>query len=49
MNKHKKRGDHNMKIHRCKRCNYLYVDEEQEIPFKEDPALPEASPCRSAC
>ena len=35
MNKPKNRGDYNMKIHRCKRCNYLYVDEEQEIPFKE--------------
>jgi rubredoxin len=21
-------------IHRCKRCNYLYVDEEQKIPFE---------------
>ncbi|MHA2270093.1 MAG: rubredoxin [Promethearchaeota archaeon] len=24
-----------MKIHRCKRCNYLYDDEKQKIPFKE--------------
>ena len=23
------------KIHRCKRCNYLYVDEEQKIPFED--------------
>ena len=22
-----------LKIHRCKRCNYLYIDEEQDIPF----------------
>ena len=24
-----------MAIHRCKRCNFVYVDEEQEVPFKE--------------
>ncbi|MFX1312924.1 MAG: rubredoxin [Promethearchaeota archaeon] len=24
-----------MIIHRCKRCNYLYIDEEQEIQFEK--------------
>jgi rubredoxin len=24
-----------MSIHRCKRCNYLYIDEEQIIPFEK--------------
>ena len=24
-----------MAIHRCKRCNYLYIDEEQKVPFEE--------------
>ena len=24
-----------MKIYRCKRCNYVYDDEEQNIPFGE--------------
>ena len=24
-----------MKIYRCKRCNYLYDDKEQKIPFKD--------------
>jgi len=24
-----------MTIHRCKRCNYVYIDEEQEIPFEK--------------
>ena len=22
-----------MDIHRCKRCNYIYIDDENEIPF----------------
>jgi rubredoxin len=37
-----------MTIHRCKRCNYLYIDEEQEIPFEnvgEDYKCPR---CRSS-
>jgi len=24
-----------MTTYRCKRCNYLYIDEEKEIPFEE--------------
>jgi rubredoxin len=36
-----------MKIHRCKRCNYLYVDEEQEIPFKEVRSEWRCPKCRS--
>ena len=24
-----------MTIHRCKRCNYVYIDEEHEIPFEK--------------
>ncbi|NHJ19901.1 MAG: rubredoxin [Candidatus Lokiarchaeota archaeon] len=24
-----------MSIHRCKRCNYLYIDEEHEVPFEQ--------------
>jgi rubredoxin len=31
----RKNGIFIMKIHRCKRCNYLYDDEQQKIPFKE--------------
>jgi len=23
-----------MAIYRCKRCNYLYIDEEQNVPFE---------------
>lgn len=37
-----------MKIHRCKRCNYLYIDDEQELPFEkigEDWKCPK---CRSS-
>ena len=28
-------NDEFMSIFRCKRCNYLYIDEEQEKPFSE--------------
>jgi len=24
-----------MPIYRCKRCNYIYDDEEQKVPFEE--------------
>ncbi|MFX1356426.1 MAG: rubredoxin [Promethearchaeota archaeon] len=24
-----------MKIHRCKRCNFIYIDNEQKIPFEK--------------
>ena len=24
-----------MAIYRCKRCNYLYIDDKQEIPFDQ--------------
>ena len=23
-----------MPIYRCKRCNYLYIDDEQKVPFE---------------
>ena len=26
-------GEKIMAIYRCKRCNYLYIDDENEIPF----------------
>ena len=34
-NNERKKGDTFMKMYRCKRCNYIYDDEEQKIPFKE--------------
>ncbi|MFX0059897.1 MAG: rubredoxin [Candidatus Hodarchaeota archaeon] len=24
-----------MEIHRCKRCNYLYIDNDQNTPFEK--------------
>lgn len=41
-------GDTNMKIYRCKRCNYLYVDEEQEIPFDKVGEEWKCPKCRSS-
>ena len=34
-NNERKKGDIIMKIYRCKRCNYVYDDEEQKIPLNE--------------
>ena len=47
MNK-KNYGVNIMKIHRCKRCNYLYVDEEQNIPFKKIGNEWKCPKCRSS-
>jgi rubredoxin len=37
-----------MDIHRCKRCNYLYIDEEQEIPFEKLGEEYKCPKCRSS-
>jgi rubredoxin len=37
-----------MKIYRCKRCNYVYVDEEQEIPFEKVTKEWKCPKCRSS-
>ena len=37
-----------MKIYRCKRCNYIYVDKEQEIPFNEIGNEWKCPKCRSS-
>ncbi|MFX1375661.1 MAG: rubredoxin [Promethearchaeota archaeon] len=48
MNEQKNHGVDNMKIHRCKRCNYLYVDEEQKIPFEKIGDEWKCPKCRSS-
>ncbi|MFX1323446.1 MAG: rubredoxin [Promethearchaeota archaeon] len=37
-----------MKIHRCIRCNYLYIDEEQQIPFENITDNWKCPKCRSS-
>lgn len=49
--KNEKKKDHRdfiMKIHRCKRCNYLYIDEEQKIPFEKISDEWRCPKCRSS-
>ena len=40
--------DFTLKIHRCKRCNYIYVDEEHKIPFENVGAEWRCPKCRSS-
>ena len=37
-----------MKAYRCKRCNYVYVDEEQKLPFKDVEEEWKCPKCRSS-
>ena len=37
-----------MKIHRCKRCNYLYIDGEEKIPFENVGNQWKCPKCRSS-
>lgn len=37
-----------MKIYRCKRCNYIYIDEEQKIPFEKTSDEWKCPKCRSS-
>ncbi|MFW9865845.1 MAG: hypothetical protein ACFFEN_07070 [Candidatus Thorarchaeota archaeon] len=39
--------DEKVKIYRCKKCNYLYIDEEQEIPFEDVGVQWKCPKCRS--
>jgi len=41
-------NDEFMSIFRCKRCNYLYIDEEQEKPFSEVGNEWKCPKCRSS-
>jgi len=37
-----------MKVYRCKRCNYIYDDEEQKIAFKDIGDEWKCPKCRSS-
>ncbi|MFX1572100.1 MAG: rubredoxin [Promethearchaeota archaeon] len=37
-----------MIIHRCKKCNYLYIDEEQEVKFEKLQNSWRCPKCRSS-
>ena len=37
-----------MSIYRCKRCNYIYADEEQEVAFKDISEDYRCPKCRSS-
>lgn len=46
--KNREKRDNFMEIHRCKKCNYLYDDEEQKIPFREIEDEWRCPKCRSS-
>ncbi|MFX0034619.1 MAG: rubredoxin [Candidatus Hermodarchaeota archaeon] len=35
-------------IYRCRRCNYLYIDEEREVPFEQVSDDYSCPKCRSS-
>ena len=37
-----------MAIYRCKRCNYLYIDEENDIPFDHLKSEYKCPKCRAS-
>ena len=41
-------NDELLNIFRCKRCNYLYIDEEQDKPFSEVGDEWKCPKCRSS-
>jgi len=46
--KHKYLLNEKMKIYRCKRCNYLYIDGEQKTPFENVGNQWKCPKCRSS-